>query len=79
MILTKLSQWALIELSKNQSFQTTLREELVAHYSKGGDPTYDQLTNDLPYLDAVVHEVLRLHAPQWQTNRVVRPISHHEK
>ncbi|KIM79200.1 hypothetical protein PILCRDRAFT_10611 [Piloderma croceum F 1598] len=62
--------WALIELSKNQSFQTTLREELVAHYSKGGDPTYDQLTNDLPYLDAVVHEVLRLHAPLWQTNRV---------
>ena len=51
-----------------------LREELVSHYNNGGDPTYDQLTSGLPYLDAVVQEVLRLHAPLWQTNRVVSDV-----
>ncbi|KAG9309786.1 cytochrome P450 [Chiua virens] len=52
--------WALIELSRNPDIQTKLRNELLDH---GSDPTYDQLTNSLPCLDAVVHEVFRLHAP----------------
>ena len=34
------------------------------------DPTWDQLTNGLPYLDAVVHETLRLHPALGSTNRV---------
>jgi cytochrome P450 len=50
--------WALIELSQHPDVQTRLREELLAF---GPDPTYDQLKANLPYLDAVVHEILRLH------------------
>ena len=68
-------KWALIELSRNQSFQAKLREELSVHFSHSGDPTYDQLATDLPYLDSVVHEVLRLHPPVWETSRVVRTFS----
>ncbi|KIO07172.1 hypothetical protein M404DRAFT_998564 [Pisolithus tinctorius Marx 270] len=52
--------WALLELARNPDIQTKLRTELLAF---GSDPTYDQLTNNLPYLDAVVHETLRLHPP----------------
>ncbi|KAG2125568.1 cytochrome P450 [Suillus cothurnatus] len=52
------NQWALIELSRHPDVQTRLREELLAF---GPDPTYDQLKANLPYLDAVVHEILRLH------------------
>ena len=62
----------MIELSRNQPFQIKLHEELTTHFSAVGDPTYDQLTNSLPYLDAVVHEVLRFHPPVWQTVLVVR-------
>ena len=50
--------------------QTKLRNELLDH---GADPTYDQLTSGLPYLDAVVHEVLRIHPPVIEITRVVRP------
>ncbi|KAG1729371.1 cytochrome P450 [Suillus lakei] len=52
--------WALIELSRHPDTQTRLREELLAF---GADPTYDQLKANLPYLDGVVHEILRLHPP----------------
>ena len=65
-----LSQWALLELSRNQDVQTKLRNELLEH---GADPTYDQLSNGLPYLDVVVHEVLRVHPPLVEITRVVRP------
>jgi len=50
--------------------QAKLREELVRQYHNGGDPTYNQLTNNLPYLDAVVHEVLRMYPPVWETTRI---------
>ncbi|KAI6122408.1 cytochrome P450 [Pisolithus croceorrhizus] len=50
--------WALLELAQHPNIQTKLREELS---SVGREPSYDQLTNDLPYLDAVVQETLRLH------------------
>ncbi|KAG1882703.1 cytochrome P450 [Suillus subluteus] len=52
--------WALIELSRHPDVQTRLREELLVF---GADPTYDQLKASLPYLDAVVHEILRIHPP----------------
>ncbi|KAG6333009.1 hypothetical protein ID866_6077 [Astraeus odoratus] len=50
--------WALLELARNPDMQTRLREELLEF---GGEPTYDQFCKDLPYLDAVVHEIFRLH------------------
>ncbi|KAG1780538.1 cytochrome P450 [Suillus placidus] len=59
--------WALIELSRNPDVQTRLREELFAF---GADPTYDQLKANLAYLDAVVHEVLRLHPPVGEFTRL---------
>ncbi|KAG1855866.1 cytochrome P450 [Suillus tomentosus] len=61
--------WALIELSRHPDVQTRLREELLTF---GADPTYDQLKANLPYLDAVVHEILRLHPPVVEFSRVAR-------
>ncbi|KAK7016328.1 cytochrome P450 [Favolaschia claudopus] len=53
--------WALIELAKHPEMQDKLRAEAVRF--GGADPTWDQLTStiELPYLDAFVHEVLRMH------------------
>ncbi|KAJ6528643.1 cytochrome P450 [Mycena vulgaris] len=52
--------WALFALTQNTAAQTRLRTELL---SLDKDyPTMDDL-NNLPYLDCVVREVLRLHAP----------------
>ncbi|GLB33173.1 putative cytochrome p450 [Lyophyllum shimeji] len=59
--------WALIELSKNIGVQQRLREELAQIPDR--DPTWDELTNSLPYLDAVVCETLRLHPPGSETVR----------
>ncbi|KAG2039490.1 cytochrome P450 [Suillus americanus] len=59
--------WALIELSRHADVQTNLREELLVF---GADPTYDQLKASLPYLDAVVHEILRLHPPVGEFTRL---------
>ncbi|KAG1889105.1 cytochrome P450 [Suillus fuscotomentosus] len=59
--------WALIELSRHPDVQIRLREELLAF---GPDPTYDQLKANLPYLDAVVHETLRLHPPVPESTRL---------
>ncbi|KAG0695944.1 cytochrome P450 [Suillus ampliporus] len=59
--------WALIRLSQHPDIQTRLREELLAF---GADPTYDQLKVNLPYLDAVVHEILRLHPAIPEFNRL---------
>jgi hypothetical protein len=61
-------QWTLIELSQHPDVQTRLREELLAF---GSDPTYDQFKANLPYLDAVVHEILRLHPPVGEFTRIV--------
>ncbi|KAG6375256.1 cytochrome P450 [Boletus reticuloceps] len=59
--------WALIELCRDQDAQDKLREELS---QIDGDPTWEQLTNGLPYLDAVVHETLRLHALLGESSRM---------
>ncbi|KAF8968276.1 cytochrome P450 [Flammula alnicola] len=59
--------WALFALTQNLEAQTKLRNELLA---VGTDnPTMDEL-NALPYLDAVVRETLRVHAPVPATSRV---------
>ncbi|KAI5998243.1 cytochrome P450 [Pisolithus albus] len=52
--------WALLELAKDPDIQNKLRQELLAF---GEEPTYNHLQSSLPYLDAVVHEVLRVHPP----------------
>lgn len=64
-----LFQWALYELSAHPDKQDKLRAELEEF--GGADPTYDQLTNELPYLNAVCREVLRLHPAVQETTRVV--------
>ncbi|KAF7331038.1 Cytochrome P450 [Mycena venus] len=62
------TSWALIELSKHPEIQDKLRKDL-ARFS-GTDPTWDQLVSELPYLDAVVQETLRLHPPVIETLRI---------
>ncbi|KAG2137925.1 cytochrome P450 [Suillus clintonianus] len=52
--------WALVELAQNPDMQTKLRDECLEF---GATPTYDDLAGKLPYLDAIVNEVLRFHAP----------------
>ncbi|PPQ78494.1 hypothetical protein CVT25_011835 [Psilocybe cyanescens] len=63
-----LAQWALIELSRKPEKQRRLRDEL-SHYIND-DPTFDQLSTSLPYLDSVVQEILRLHPPVSETTRI---------
>ncbi|KAJ4485545.1 cytochrome P450 [Lentinula aciculospora] len=53
--------WTLYELSLDVRLQNELREEVTAAGS--GDPSYDGLTSNLPLLDAILNEVLRLHPP----------------
>ncbi|KAH7907652.1 cytochrome P450 [Hygrophoropsis aurantiaca] len=59
--------WALIRLSQNLDIQTKLREELSQF--PHGEPSMDQLNTLFPYLDAVVHEILRLDPPVVATAR----------
>ncbi|KAJ3570409.1 hypothetical protein NP233_g4425 [Leucocoprinus birnbaumii] len=61
--------WALIELSRRVDKQERLRHELRSVVG-GAEPSWEQITAGLPYLDAVVHEVLRLHPPVGETTRV---------
>ncbi|KAG2127101.1 cytochrome P450 [Suillus clintonianus] len=58
--------WALIELARNPDVQTQLRNECLGF---GPSPSYDELTNKLPYLDAVANEVLRVHPSVKETIR----------
>ncbi|KAJ3570544.1 hypothetical protein NP233_g4329 [Leucocoprinus birnbaumii] len=59
--------WALYALSIRPDIQTKLRDELFTIQSD--NPTMDEL-NSLPYLDAVVRETLRVHAPVPSTMRM---------
>jgi Cytochrome P450 len=61
--------WALYALSQNKHVQTKLREE-ICNISTD-HPTMDEL-NGLPYMDAVVREVLRLHPPVTRILREAR-------
>ncbi|KAJ7055975.1 cytochrome P450 [Mycena amicta] len=58
--------WALHALSRNQSAQTKLRAELLSVATD--NPTMDEL-NALPYLEQVVRETLRVHAPVMMIQR----------
>ncbi|KDQ28771.1 hypothetical protein PLEOSDRAFT_1063555 [Pleurotus ostreatus PC15] len=60
--------WALIELCRFPEQQRKLRDELLSQFPSS-DPTWDQLMTTIPYLDAVVHETLRMHPPLVTTTR----------
>ncbi|KIY66077.1 cytochrome P450 [Cylindrobasidium torrendii FP15055 ss-10] len=59
--------WTFFALTQHPDIQRKLREELLSLGTE--DPSLDEL-NSLPYLDAVVREVLRLHSPVPFTLRV---------
>ena len=59
--------WALFALAGHSVAQNTLRAELLEYPTD--QPTMEQL-NSLSYLDAVVREVMRIHAPVGSTERV---------
>ncbi|KAJ6533732.1 cytochrome P450 [Mycena capillaripes] len=63
---TTAATWALFALAKNKEVQTRLRNELLAVDTE--DPSMDEL-NALSYLDCVVRETLRVHAPVVATAR----------
>lgn len=63
-------QWGLIELARRPEVQAKLCAELRQHLGDQ-DPTYDQLANGLPYLDAFTSEVLRLRPAAAEVTRVV--------
>lgn len=59
--------WALYALSLRPDIQAKLRKELFTIQTD--NPSMDEL-NSLPYLDAVIRETLRVHAPVPATIRV---------
>ncbi|KAF8161951.1 cytochrome P450 [Mycena galopus ATCC 62051] len=59
--------WTLFALTQNPAAQRRLRAELLA--VETDRPSMDDL-NALPYLDCVVRETLRVHAPVPATNRI---------
>jgi len=60
--------WALFALAQAPEIQSKLRSELLE--VSGDEITMDTL-NSLPYLDAVVRETMRLHAPVPNSTRIV--------
>ena len=65
------SQWAFIELARHLEVQKKLRAELCKHFEAKGEPTYDQLVNELEYLDAFTTELVRVHPAFPDVTRVV--------
>jgi len=59
--------WALHELSRNTAVQSKLRQELLTFLTD--NPTMDEL-NSLPYLEQVIRETMRVHAPAVFTQRM---------
>ncbi|KAJ7489394.1 cytochrome P450 [Mycena latifolia] len=59
--------WALIELARKPDIHVKLREEL---FQIGRDPTWDELTNGLPFLDAFTCEIFRLYPPLAEISRM---------
>ena len=50
-------------LAEHPDCQTKLYEEVVSEFGTNGEPDFDTLCNELPYLDAVIKETLRLYPP----------------
>lgn len=63
-------QNALYHLGRNKSVQVKLRQELSENFGEGEAFTYEKIV-ELPYLDQVFYETLRLHPPLMFTSRMV--------
>ncbi|PRP87152.1 cytochrome P450 [Planoprotostelium fungivorum] len=61
--------WTLQRLADNPTVQEKLRKEILEKYPEDRNLTYDELNNSLPYLNAVVREVLRIDSPVPMTIR----------
>lgn len=55
------SAWTIFELARNPKYQDTLYEEIKKYLS--GEEITLELINEMPFLDCVVNEALRLHPP----------------
>lgn len=62
-------QNALYELARNQTTQRKLRQEIKESLAANKSLTYDRI-NELPYLDQVFYETLRMHPPLTFITRV---------
>jgi len=62
--------WAVFELSQHPDVLQRLRQELGTKATSSWDLEYDDIRT-MPYLDAVVTELLRLHPPISTTTRLV--------
>jgi cytochrome P450 len=60
---------AFYELGKDKRAQTKLRNEILENVDENGNLSYDKLL-ELPYLNQVFYEVLRMHPPLLLTTRV---------
>jgi cytochrome P450 len=56
------------QLARNQNAQEKLRHELLSAIDENGSLTYEQLM-ELPYLDQVINESLRINPPLTFSNR----------
>ncbi|KAG8948992.1 hypothetical protein FRC03_000504 [Tulasnella sp. 419] len=63
--------YALLELSRHPELQTRLRQELLDFQGSGpgGEPSYEEFQSKLPFLDAVMKEILRLYPTASHTER----------
>ncbi|KIO30005.1 hypothetical protein M407DRAFT_242362 [Tulasnella calospora MUT 4182] len=64
--------FALYELARNPEMQDKLRKEMTEFVGSGpgGEPTYEEYQSQLPYLDAVCKEGLRMYPPASHTERI---------
>ena len=69
--------WTIIELSQHPAIYRKLMEEIDQHHSSDNDhpPSLGQLHHQMPYLDALLKEVMRHHPP---ANILIRGIDEKE-
>ena len=60
--------WVFWELTQHADVCERVVEE-IDRVLQGESPTYDDVTNKMPYMQAVIKEALRLHAPIPQDNK----------
>lgn len=60
---------AFYEIARDKRVQDTLRDEIMENIDEDGNLTFETLS-ELPYLDQVFFEILRLHPPFMFTNKV---------